>query len=130
MRSAVLWLATTSAHVCTLVSCLLLYLFEQVLDLSSNEFSAEGVGVIADATRNAAGLRQLRLLGNKIPFGLDTLRKLMQVGTNGMDRCWGGTGGLFLMLAWRRLLHQYTKLGWQLSCCSVPVVSAATLSGQ
>lgn len=53
---------------------------EQVLDLSSNEFSAEGVGVIADATRNAAGLRQLRLLGNKIPFGLDTLRKLMQVG--------------------------------------------------
>lgn len=53
--------------------------FAQVLDLSSNEFSAEGVGVIADATRNAAGLRQLRLLGNKIPFGLDTLRQLMQV---------------------------------------------------
>jgi hypothetical protein len=51
----------------------------QVLDLSSNEFSAEGVGVIADATVNAAGLKQLRLLGNKIPFGLETLRKLMQV---------------------------------------------------
>jgi hypothetical protein len=55
----------------------------QVLDLSSNEFSAEGVGVIADATRNAAGLKQLRLLGNKIPFGLDTLRQLMQVRSNG-----------------------------------------------
>jgi hypothetical protein len=51
----------------------------QVLDLSSNEFSAEGVGVLADATVNAAGLKQLRLLGNKIPFGLETLRKLMQV---------------------------------------------------
>jgi hypothetical protein len=55
----------------------------QVLDLSSNEFSAEGVGVVADATRNAAGLKQLRLLGNKIPFGLETLRQLMQVRLNG-----------------------------------------------
>lgn len=59
----------------------------QVLDLSSNEFSAEGVNVIADATRNAAGLRQLRLLGNKIPFGLDTLRKLMQVGCFSCNLC-------------------------------------------
>lgn len=60
-----------------------------MLDLSSNEFSAEGVGVIADATRNAAGLRQLRLLGNKIPFGLDTLCQLMQVGVRvGVCACW------------------------------------------
>jgi uncharacterized membrane protein len=79
------------AQVCARVSWLLLCLFEQVLDLSSNEFSAEGVGVIADATRNAAGLRQLRLLGNKIPFGLDTLRKLMQVGALCMDQCWAGS---------------------------------------
>jgi hypothetical protein len=35
--------------------------------------------VLADATRNAAGLKQLVLLGNKIPFGLSTLRRLMEV---------------------------------------------------
>jgi hypothetical protein len=51
-----------------------------VLDLSANELSETGVCVLAEATRNAPGLRQLRLLGNKIPFGLPTLRKLMEVG--------------------------------------------------
>jgi len=65
----------------------------QVLDLSNNEFSAEGVAVLADATRNAAGLRQLRLLGNKIPFGLDTLRQLMQVGLFWGGLSLGGLGG-------------------------------------
>lgn len=66
----------------------------QVLDLSSNEFSADGVGVIADATMAAAGLRQLRLLGNKIPFGLDTLRTLMQVGVGVCVVCvWGCVWG-------------------------------------
>jgi hypothetical protein len=56
-----------------------LLLAHQVLDLSANEFSEDGVAALADAASSAAGLRQLRLLGNKIPFGLDTLRKLMQV---------------------------------------------------
>jgi hypothetical protein len=51
----------------------------QVLDLSGNEFSEEGVAQLARSTCNVAGLRQLRLLGNKIPFGLDTLRALMEV---------------------------------------------------
>uniref|UniRef100_A0A383V493 RING-type domain-containing protein n=1 Tax=Tetradesmus obliquus TaxID=3088 RepID=A0A383V493_TETOB len=50
----------------------------QVLDLSANELSETGVCVLAEATKRAAGLRQLRLLGNKIPFGLSTLRKLME----------------------------------------------------
>jgi hypothetical protein len=58
---------------------LLLLLLLQVLDLSANELSETGVCVLAEATRNAPGLRQLRLLGNKIPFGLSTLRKLMEV---------------------------------------------------
>jgi hypothetical protein len=56
-----------------------LLLLLQVLDLSANELSETGVCVLAEATRNAPGLRQLRLLGNKIPFGLSTLRKLMEV---------------------------------------------------
>jgi hypothetical protein len=58
---------------------LLLLLLGQVLDLSANELSETGVCVLAEATRSALGLRQLRLLGNKIPFGLSTLRKLMEV---------------------------------------------------
>ncbi|WIA41820.1 hypothetical protein OEZ86_009150 [Tetradesmus obliquus] len=57
---------------------LLQQLQAHVLDLSANELSETGVCVLAEATKRAAGLRQLRLLGNKIPFGLSTLLKLME----------------------------------------------------
>jgi hypothetical protein len=68
------------ATVLSLLPCSCYCCCHQVLDLSANELSETGVCVLAEATRNAPGLRQLRLLGNKIPFGLSTLRKLMEVG--------------------------------------------------
>jgi hypothetical protein len=49
------------------------------LDLSANEFDDAAAGALADATRRARGLRRLVLLGNKIPFSLETLRLLMEV---------------------------------------------------
>lgn len=109
-----------------------------MLDLSSNEFSAEGVGVIADATRNAAGLKQLRLLGNKIPFGLDTLRQLMQVRLNGLfcyrlradqwSACLPPTRGVTCLVHLVQLPTWHHMAGLASACASVPSsFSAAVL---